>query len=95
MAQIKKQARNPERARERFRGQNDNWGTVTFEFEVSKAGKLLDIRITNDGGYAPFGEEVEEATRIASRYFGSWSKYGSVVSVDSWTFKRKLKFPLY
>lgn len=95
MNEIKKQARNPERAREKFKGQKDNWGTVSFEFEVSKTGKLLDVRITSDGGYAPFGDEVEEATRIASRYFGGWSKYGVVASVESWTFKRKLKFPLY
>lgn len=94
MNQIKRQARNPERAREHFKGKSD-WGTVTFEFEVSKAGKLLDVRIVNDGGFAPLGAEVEEATRVAAQYFGSWAKYGAVASVDSWTFKRKLKFPLY
>jgi outer membrane biosynthesis protein TonB len=95
MEEIRKQARNPERAREQFKDKKDNWGTVSFEFEVSKSGKLLDVRVISDGGFAPFGQEVEEATRVASRYFGGWSKYGTVASVESWTFKRKLKFPLY
>jgi outer membrane biosynthesis protein TonB len=95
MAEIKKQARNPERAREKWHDAEGTWGTVTFEFEVSSKGKLLDVKIVNDGGFAPLGEEVAEATRVAAQYFGPWSKYGTVAAVSSWTFRRKLKFPLY
>jgi hypothetical protein len=97
MEEIKKMARNPEQAREKFKGQAGEWGTVTFQFEVTKSGKLLDVRVLNNGGFAPLGEEVEEAVRVCGRTgkFGSWSKYGSVPMVDSWTFKRRLKFPLY
>jgi len=89
-----------DKARKRIRSQGRNSeegarGTVRFEFDVSRRGRLLDVRLTKSSGYNNLDNDALEATRAAFNEAWEIVPFPDDVSVDKWTFPMDLTYPLY
>jgi TonB family protein len=82
---IRMLARTPERAREQKLK-----GKVKFQFEVSKTGKLLSVKVLDSSGHPVLDEECLEATKVAAPF----GRFPRDVKVESWKFEMTLEFPL-
>jgi TonB family protein len=89
-----------DKARKRIRSQARNSeegarGTVRFEFDVSRRGRLLDVRLTTSSGYNNLDNDALEATRAAFNEAWEIVPFPDDVSVGKWTFPMDLTYPLY
>lgn len=83
---IKSQARNSEQGVR---------GTVVFEFDVSRKGYLLDVRVVKSSGHNNLDQDVLEAARAAFNEKYEIIPFPKDVSVDKWSFRKSIDYPLY
>lgn len=86
LKRIKSQARNSEQGVR---------GTVVFEFEVSRKGYLLDVRIVKSSGHNNLDSDVLEAARAAFNEKHEIIPFPRDVTIDKWAFRKSIKYPLY
>lgn len=83
---IKSQARNSEQGVR---------GTVVFEFDVSRKGYLLDVRVVKSSGHNNLDQDVLEAARAAFNEKYEIIPFAKDISVDKWSFRKSIQYPLY
>jgi protein TonB len=86
LRRILSQARNPE-----ARGS----GTVVFEFEVARDGHLVEVRLVKSSGHQLLDDDVIDATKAAFNDDWEIIPFPDDITVDSWVFKRSVKYPLW
>jgi TonB family protein len=83
---IKSQARNSEQGVR---------GTVVFEFDVSRKGYLLDVRVVKSSGHNNLDQDVMEAARAAFNEKYEIIPFPKDISLDKWSFRKSIEYPLY
>lgn len=83
---IKSQARNSEQGVR---------GTVVFEFDVSRKGYLLDVRVVKSSGHNNLDQDVLEAARAAFNEKYEIIPFPKGIKLDKWSFRKSIEYPLY